>query len=113
MDYVKRLKNCGWDTKNEISFEYVEHFLTELEKQLNPKEFDKPDYLNTIYGKIIHVLAPIHKVHPSKGGLNQAYMQYLTQGQIKKNVLFESMVLVKPTRSNSGELEITIMLPAN
>ena len=112
MDYVKRLKNCGWDQKNDISFEYVEHFLIELEKQLNPTEFDKPDYLNTMYSKIIHILAPIYKLYPGKGSLNQAYMQYLGNGKIKKNVLFESMVLVRPTRSNSGELEITVMLPA-
>jgi histone acetyltransferase (RNA polymerase elongator complex component) len=98
--------------KNEITFEYVDDFLNELEKRLNPTEFDKPDYLNTMYGKIVHKLASTHKLHPGKGALNQAYMLYLTEGKVKKNVLLESMLLVRPTRSNSGELEITVMLPA-
>lgn len=114
INYVKKIKHCGWDTTEEgISIEYLEAFLKLLEESLNLELCKRGDYLNDLFNEIITKLSKTFKIIPSKGKINQVYLRALHDGSIKKNVLFESMTTVKPTRSNSGELETTTTLPGS
>lgn len=111
VNYVKRIKKCEWERKEDIPLEYVSSFLATLEGSLNVNSCEDPDYLNNLFNKIVRNLCNDWRIMPSKGQLNKAYLSGLRSGSIKKNVLFESMITVKATRSNSGELETTTTLP--
>ena len=113
IDYVKRIKKCDWEKKESLTVSYLSTLLEEIESRLNHESCESADYLNELFNKAVRHLAKDWKVFPSKGQVTQAYLSALKEGFIKKNVLIESMITVKPTRSNSGELETTTTLPGN
>ena len=112
LDYVKRLKHCGWDDPNEIlSPDIVLQFIDEITKELDIKKLHQESYLNDLFAKIQKKLMRQHKVKISKALLCRAYQKLVSERKISKNQQFESMTLLRPTRSNSGELEVTTILP--
>lgn len=111
IEYVKQIKSANWEKKEPLPMEYLIDFLTLLEDNLNPINCSDPKYLNNLFTIITIKLAKIYKIQSSKGQLNNIYLTALHTKRIKQNILFESMILVKPTRSNSGELETTTTLP--
>ena len=111
IEYVKQIKQSNWEVKDTIDIDYVIEFMSILEEVLNPSFFDQPNYLNNLFPKIIKSLCTKWKIVPNKGQIVEAYLKALQVGKIKSNPLFESMIIVKATRSNSGELETTTTLP--
>jgi len=112
IDYVKRLKHCGWDDPNEIlSPDIVLQFIDEITKELDIKKLHQESYLNDLFAKIQKKLMRQHKVKITKALLCRAYQKLVSERKISKNPQFESMTLLRPTRSNSGELEVTTILP--
>lgn len=111
IEFVRRIKSNKWETKDQLPMTYIKEFLSLLEENLNFKNLEDPNYLNNLFPVLSKNLCTKWKVLPSKGEINEAYLQGLKKGEIKANSLFESMIIVKSTRSNSGELEVTTTLP--
>ena len=111
LNYVKQIKSARWELKDSISIEYLIDFLKMLEEKLNPNNCADSQYLNNLFSNITKKLSKLHNIQPSKGQLNKIYLEALHNNKVKQNILFESMIIVKSTRSNSGELETTTTLP--
>lgn len=88
-----------------------DEFIKEFEQHLQKDRLTETDYLNKLYDKLILVMRRKYKILITKNKLNNEYQYAVDCGKVERNMLFESMTMIRPSRSNSGELELTTILP--
>ena len=112
-EYVEKIKNCKWEDKEKLPLPYLLDVIELFNTKLDVSKCHESSYLPYMFTFVITSLRTKWKIQPSKGQLNECYLLHLYNGNITKNILFERMITLKPTRSNSGELEVTTILPGD